>query len=341
MPTVRAVPLYEFTRRILAAAGTPSDIASTVSQMLVNANLCGVDSHGVMRIPDYVQYIDDGMVLPAARPRILRQKAATGVVDGNNGFGQLSGLLAMKVAIAKAKKYGVGTVTALRTNHLGRIADYTQLATESGMIGIAIVKGIPGAAPWGGRERLLGTSPMSFAIPAGKERPIVVDFATSISSEGKIRVKRWKKTRLPRGWILDKLGNPSTNPEDYYAGGAIQTFGTYKGYGLNLVAEALGGAMTGQGIAEEFRSFNGTFMQAISVEHFVPLSEFKKTVDRLIRKMRNSGPAKGFKEVLVPGDPEAREMERHTRKGIQINDQIWNSITEVAGRLSVERPKTL
>ena len=130
----------------------------------------------------------------------------------------------MNLAIAKARKFGVGSVTALRTNHLGRIADYTQMAADKRMIGLAFVKGIPGVAPWGGRERLLGTSPISFAVPAREEDPIVVDFATSISSEGKIRVKRWKKMKLPAGWIVDVRGNPSRDPEDYYSGGAIHTF---------------------------------------------------------------------------------------------------------------------
>jgi len=338
MHRVEAGPLRRFTSQIFAAAGTPADIADTVAEFLVRANLCGVDSHGVIRIPEYIEEIDAGHVKPSERPRIAKQTATTGMIDGRWGFGQPSGVMAMELAVKKARKHGVGTVLAVRTNHIGRVADYTELAVRHNMIGIAMTNCGPAVAPWQGMDKLLGTNPMSFGIPAGKEDPIIADFATSASSEGKIRVMRTKGMALPPGWVLDRDGGPSTDPAVLYEGGVLQTFGI-RGYMLNLVVETLGGALTGEGVSDEFKGVNGIFMQAINVKHFTSLRSFTASIDKMVKKMRSSRPAKGFTEVLVPGDPERRTMRERELNGIEINDAIWDSIMQVAKRFGV-KPQT-
>jgi LDH2 family malate/lactate/ureidoglycolate dehydrogenase len=241
----------------------------------------------------------------------------------------------MKKAISKARVYGVGIVTCFNTTHIGRLADYPLMAVERDMIGMVYVKAPVIVAPWGGRERLLGTNPISFAIPAGKEDPIVADFATSASSEGKIRIKRNHREKLPPGWIIDKKGNPSVDASDFYSGGAILTFGGFKGYAISLFAEALGGALTGQGISDEFTSINGLYVEAISVNHFVPVKPFKEKMDTLIRKMKSCPPAKGFERVMIPGEPEAEEMKKRLKAGIPIDDVVWDDIVASARKFGI------
>jgi len=340
MRRVRAKPLEGFATAVFEAAGTPSDIAATVSSMLVMANLCGVDSHGVLRVPEYVSEIDRGQYKPKARPKVLKQKGATGIVDGSWGFGQPAGIMAMQLAMKKARVSGVGTVLAIRTNHIGRVADYTELAAKNGMIGFGLTNGGPGVAPWQGRDKLLGTNPISFGIPGGEEDPVVLDYATSVSSAGKLEVYKSKGKKVPRGWVQDAAGRPSTDPDILAKGGSLRTFGGHKGYGLNLVVEALGGALTGQGVADEFNGQNGTFMQAIDVEHFIPLRDFTRDMDKLVRKMRASKPAEGYTEVLVPGDPERRSMLERGRNGIELNDFVWGALMGVAKRFGVNAPET-
>jgi LDH2 family malate/lactate/ureidoglycolate dehydrogenase len=341
MHRVKAVELQRFSTKIFEAAGTPSDIAMTVSRMLVRANLCGVDSHGVRRIPEYVERIDTGQYKPKERPKILRQKGGTGIIDGRWGFGQPAAMMAMELAIKKARTHGVGTALAIRTNHIGRVADYTELAAENRMIGFGLTNCGPGVAPWQGRDRLLGTNPISFAVPAGKEDGLLVDYATSVSSAGKLEVFKTKGKEVPIGWVQDKAGNDSTDPNILAKGGSLRTFGGYKGYGLNLVVESLGGALTGEGVADEFKGQNGTFMQAINIEFFIPFREFTKGVDQLVKKMRGSSPAVGYSEVLIPGDPERRAVVERSAQGIELNDVVWGSLKKVATRFQIEDPVAL
>jgi LDH2 family malate/lactate/ureidoglycolate dehydrogenase len=335
LKTIDHLALRRLTAKLLRAAGAPQKTSEFVADMLVGSNLYGVDSHGVIRIPEYIRYIDDGKVLPRAKPRVTKDRRVTATMDGMKAFGQVTAAVAMKKAITKARVYGVGIVTCFNTTHVGRLADYPLMAVDVDMIGMLYVKAPVIVAPWGGRRRLLGTNPISFAIPAGREDPIVADFATSASSEGKIRIKRNHGEILPPNWVIDKEGNPSVNADDFYNGGALLPFGGFKGYAISLLAEALGGAMTGQGISDEFTSINGLYVQVINVGHFVPIKSFKQSIDRLIRKMRNSPPAKGFDRVMLPGEPEEETRKQRIRTGIPLDDNVWNGITEAAAKFGI------
>jgi uncharacterized oxidoreductase len=283
--------------------------------------------------------IEKGELKVNVRPRIRRETKATARIDGRRGFGQVTGTEAMKLAIKKARSLGVGIVTSYNTNHVGRLADFSILAADQDMIGIFAAKSAPPMVePWGGVSRVLGTSPFSFAIPSGKSRPIVSDFATSIASQGKIRVALMRGQRLPRGWILDSKGRPSVNPADYYDGGAILPFGEYKGYALNLMVEALGGAMGGGGVAGDFVGWDGIFAQAIRPDYFVPKSEFKGNIDKLIKTIKRSRTRGKSGQILLPGDPEFYESERRMRDGIFIEEATWKSVVAVASRLRVQEP---
>jgi LDH2 family malate/lactate/ureidoglycolate dehydrogenase len=196
-------------------------------------------------------------------------------------------------------------------------------------------------APWGGKSRILSTSPMSFAIPAKTEPPIVADFATSMSAEGKVRVKNARGEKIPFGWVLNSEGKPTDNPADLYSGGALLTFGESKGYALNLLMEAAGAALSGAGILDVFSGSNGVLAQAINIEFFSDVGEFKSRIDTMIKTIRASAPADGVKEVLIPGDPEAREMKRRMANGINVEDKTWDRVVEVAKKYNVAVPQVM
>ena len=340
MPLISHDTLRNFVKEIFVASGSSGGEAELVADFLVRANLSGVDSHGIIRIPDYVKMVEEGKMRPNVVPRVVRDRGAMATVDAGFGYGQVAAKMAMELAIKKAREYGVGTVAAYNCNHAGRIAEYPILAAESGMIGILMVKAYgPIVAPWGGKSRILSTSPMSFAIPARTEPPIVADFATSISAEGKIRVKNARGEKIPFGWVLNSDGKPTDNPADLYNGGALLTFGESKGYALNLLMEAVGGALSGAGILDVFSGSNGVFAQAINIEFFSDLEEFKSRVDTMIKTIRASPPAEGVREVLIPGDPETRETEKRKAAGINVEDKTWDRVAEVARKYHVAIPQ--
>jgi len=196
----------------------------------------------------------------------------------------------------------------------------------------------PIVAPWGGRGRVLSTSPMSFAIPAKTEPPIVADFATSISAEGKIRVKAARGEKIPLGWVLNSEGKPTDNPQDLYNGGALLTFGESKGYALNLLMEAAGGLLSGAGMLTDFTGSNGVLAVAINIDFFSDVEVFKTRVDRMIREIRSSPTAHGVREILLPGDPEAREMKRRLAEGIPVEEKTWDRLVAVAKKYQVLVP---
>jgi LDH2 family malate/lactate/ureidoglycolate dehydrogenase len=340
VPLISHQDLKRFVKNIFMASGSHAEEAELVAEFLVRANLAGVDSHGIIRIPDYVQMVEEGKMHPNVVPKIVKDRGAMATVDAGLGYGQVSTKMAMELAIRKAREYGVGIVAVFNCNHAGRIAEYPILAAENGMIGMLMVKAFGSiVAPWGGKSRILSTSPMSFAIPAKTEPPIVADFATSMSAEGKVRVKNARGEKIPFGWVLNSEGKPTDNPADLYSGGALLTFGESKGYALNLLMEAAGAALSGAGILDAFTGSNGVLAQAINIEFFSDVGEFESRIDTMIKTIRASAPADGVKEVLIPGDPEARETKRRMANGINVEDKTWDRVVEVAKKYGVAVPQ--
>ena len=236
MPTVPADRLLAISRRIFEAAGTPADLAEIVSDHLINANLAGHDSHGVIRIPSYVQTIKRGQLDPAARPRTVEDRGPTIRVDGNWAFGQVAARYAIDLAIARAKELGVALVGIVHANHIGRVGEYPTIAAERGVAAFVTVGG-PGrsVAPFGGRQGGLGTNPISFGFPAASHPPFLVDFATSAIAGGKVMVARARHEPLPEGILMGPDGLPSTDPNDFFRGGVMHAFGAHKGAALSLM----------------------------------------------------------------------------------------------------------
>jgi LDH2 family malate/lactate/ureidoglycolate dehydrogenase len=339
MPKLRAQELEALTSAIFKAAGSPDDVAERLGLALVGSNLMGVDSHGVVQIPLYVEWVRQGQVEPGANVEVVRETPNIAILDGHWGFGQVTAQKGMQLAIEKAKRNQISLVGLINCNHIGRLGEYTMMAMAEGLIGIVVANAGPEeVAPFGGAERVFDTNPISVAVPAAKAHPFLLDYATSACAEGKLRVARNKGARIPEGWILDKDGKPSTDPNDFYEGGVILPFGGHKGYALALLVDLLGGALTCAGCTSlpEYGGGNGVLMGAIDVEAFRPLDEFIENADRLFTRVRQSKPMPGVSEILIPGEPEFRERKIRERDGIPIDDTTWTKILGVAGELQVD-----
>ena len=345
MPILKADQLRKIGTEIFRAAGVPEDEAKLVSDLLVKANLAGHDSHGVIRIPPYVKRVQKGEIVPGAQLKIVRETPSAALLNGNWGFGQVIGVKAMKLAIEKAKKNTVSVVCVYNCNHVGRLADYTILAAENDMIGIAMVNASKCVAPYGGMERILSTGPLSYAFPTSREFPFFLDIATSVCAEGKVRFTLHKGGRLPHKWIVNKYGELSDNPADLYEGGAILPFGWevgYKGFGLGLVIEIFTAILARSGFAfSEGKRGNGVFMEAINIESFMPIEQFKEEVDELIRTIKRSKPRPGFNEILIPGELEFKTEKKKLKEGIYVPERTWKEIIEISKELNLDLKKYL
>lgn len=347
MPTFTHHALRDIAVRIFQAAGAPPDEAAVVGDALVEANLAGVDSHGVLRIPQYIGWMEKGQVSVGARIQIVRETEVLAVINGSWGFGQVVGRKAMHVAIEKASHVGVGAVSVGECCHLGRVGDYPLLAAAQGMVAIMYANSHGAGrfvAPWGGIDRRLSANPISIAIPRSSGPPILVDISTCAIAEGKVRSLLNREKQLPPNCIIDAEGRPSTNPADLYGPpqGALLPFGEHKGFGLGLVIDILAGALSGGGCSRPTteRAGNSFLAFVIDIAQFRDRVAFDTDVDQLVDYIKSSKLAPGFSEILIPGEPEIREQEHREKTGIPVDDETWRQIVEITERygLKIGRP---
>jgi uncharacterized oxidoreductase len=343
MPTVDADKLERLVRDIFAAHGLPADDASWVAALLVRANLRGHDSHGVIRVPHYIERLKIGEMNPRPNITIRAETPTIALIDGDLGFGQVVARRGIAVAVEKAKTQGLSAVTLVRTNHIGRLADIAEQAATQGLIGL-VWANVPTAlnvAPWGGAGRRLGTNPHAVAVPGpGGAVAMSLDFATSVWAEGKLKVKFARGERVPSGIMLNGEGRPSTDPAEYYATppGALLPAGDHKGYGLALAIEILGGILSGSGPArpEKGPVHNGTLIMCLDVARFLPLDTFHTQVAQLFDFVRSAPLAEGRKEILVPGEPEERMARERRTHGIPVEDETWRRLEAIASDVGVQ-----
>jgi hydroxycarboxylate dehydrogenase B len=341
VPLFSASQLEKLGADIFRAWGAPSDIADLVSHSLVLSNLVGLDSHGVLRIPWYLKSFRNGVIEPAARPGIARETATTAVIDGNWAFGQVTAQYATSVGIEKARSSDVAAISIVRCNHTGRLGEYTEMAAREGMFAMFLNASFGGllVTPYGGAEKVLATNPISFAVPAAEDEPMVVDFATSVTAEGKLRVARAENRPLPGGTILDRDGNPSTDANDFYDGGVMLPMAGHKGYALSVIVEMMskftGGAET---LLKEHESHSG-FMLVVNLQAFRPLEQFRAAVAERGRQIKGVRKAPGFREVLLPGEPERRAYAERLANGISLPDETLKELSVVAASYGVEMPE--
>lgn len=324
---------------MLEAAGSDREGAEAVAESLVDANLRGVDSHGVMRLAGYLELIRAGKIRPRARPEVIADRGATIVFEGNLAFGQLVARAATLAAMAKAKSHGIAIATAAGVEHVGRLGEYAEMAASDGLLALVFANcGPPGGlvAPHGGRTRALGTNPLAFAIPASQEAPIIADFSTSSAADGKVRLFLERGLDLPRGWIVDADGKPSVDPHDLYDGGALLPMAGHKGFGLSLLVEILGGILAGSGCASLGDGpGNGFVVIVIDPGPLVRDSEFGSAVDRVIEAIEALPPSEGFERVTVPGTPERRTVANRSTAGIPLPLTTWQRLAAEARRLGI------
>lgn len=345
MPTFKPERLRQIGYQLFAAAGCPPEDTRTVVDHLVESNLFGHDSHGVIRYYEYSRAIRDGRFKTGMKPLVVQDRACTAIVDANGALGQVGGTFAMNLAIAKARQNGVGAVTLRNTSHVGRAGAYPLQAARAEMIGLAFVNaGRLGyqIAPFGGIDGRLSTDPIAFAAPRRNDPPILVDMTTSVVAEGKIRVAINEGRQVPEGWIIDANGNPTTDPNKFKEPpGAILPLGgvvAHKGYGLGFVVELLGGALSGQGCAAGDRVMisNGVLFTVYHIEHFTDLATYYDEVDGLVRHVKSSRLAPGFKEILAPGEPEFRSAARRQEAGITVDETTWGQICSEARAMGLD-----
>jgi L-2-hydroxycarboxylate dehydrogenase (NAD+) len=340
MPELTTYPadvLHEFSERVLAAAGVPPDDAALAADVLLAADLRGIDSHGVARLRGYFDAVRSGRINATPEMRVVRETLTTATVDADNGLGLVVGPRANEMAMDKAVDAGSGWVAVRNTNHFGIAGYYALQAVERDLLGWAMTNSSALVAPLFGTARMLGTNPLAIAFPGDEEPPIVVDLATSAVAFGKIEIARRRQQRLPEGWAIDASGSPATDPQAVYDGGALLPLGStrelggHKGYALAMMVDVLSGVLSGANWGPFAPAFAieqtppgsvgvgiGHFFGALRIDGFIEPDEFRRQVDHMVRTFRASPAAPGTGGPLVPGDPERQAAEERRIGGIPL-----------------------
>jgi len=338
--------LKEFTMKILREVDVPENGAEITADCLIEADLRGVYSHGVMRLPVYVRHLKKtgpGGMTASPEISVVREGEAYALVDGGNGLGPVVCARAMEIAIEKARAGALASVGVRNSNHNGAEAYYAMMALEHEMIGFCVTVGGKNIiAPWGGLTALLGNNPFAFAIPAGAERPVVLDMACSVVARGWIMLAMKNNWKIPDGWAVNREGEPTTDAEEAYEG-LVLPVGEYKGYALALMGCILGGVLTGASIGSEVTDLGqdfdrdqnvGHFVGALSIEKFIPVPTFKERMDRLIKELKSSRRMKGVEKIYLPGEKEYETREQNLRDGIPISGGVLSELNALgAARL--------
>ncbi|MBI2166271.1 MAG: Ldh family oxidoreductase [Chloroflexi bacterium] len=347
MPMLHSPALLEVALQVLKSAGASDQEARTVADHMIGANLAGHDSHGVILLSTYVERIRKGHIRPGAPFQVVQETPTTAVVNGNWGFGQVVSTRATELCIAKARSHQIAAVTVFQQSHVGRLADYPLMAAREGMVGLMTCdsgRTSKSVAPFGGRGKLLGTNPICIAIPSDLPGPVFIDMATSAVAANKIRLYEARGQPLPQGWIMDQDGRPSTDPKDFFQGGALLPVGgdqAHKGYGLSFMVEVFSGLLTGLGFGHDPDGphNDGSLILAFRVDAFQPLERFKRDVHEFVSYLKSASPAPGFDEVLYPGEPEYRTSRKRQAEGVPIEDETYARLRRLVDELGL--PATL
>src|SRR5215467_10402072 len=343
-PRVAAAALATFIKRAFEAAGLRSEDADVVANLMVEADLRGSDTHGVIRLPLYLRRLKAGGINPRPDIRIVRERAATALIDGDNGMGHLVMRFAALTAIEKAKQGGVGWVGARMSNHAGPAALYAMMPLAHDMIGLYLAVGSNNhLPPWGSTENLLGTNPIAIAVPAEEESPIVLDMAPTVAAFGKVRLKMQRGEEMPVGWMIGRDGKPLTDPKRAEEG-LLLPIGDYKGYGLSLMVGLLAGTLNQAAFGREVIDFvkepgkaanTGHAIVALSVEAFAPAALFKRQVDAAVRAMRGAERLPEVERIWLPGEQSHRKRQDRTKNGIPMSKPLRDSLAAAARDLGI------
>jgi LDH2 family malate/lactate/ureidoglycolate dehydrogenase len=343
-PRVTPAALAAFVKRALEAAGLSSENADIVAGLMVEADLRGSDTHGVIRLPLYLRRLKAGGIKARADIRIVEERPATALVDGDNGMGHLVMRFAAMTAIAKAKQAGVAWVGARMSNHAGPAALYAMMPLAHDMIGLYLAVGSNNhLPPWGSTENLLGTNPIAIAIPSEEEAPVVLDMAPTVAAFGKVRLKMQRGEPMPVGWMIGRDGKPLTDPKRAEEG-LLLPIGDYKGYGLSLLVGLLAGTLNQAAFGREVIDFvkepgkaanTGHAVVALSVEAFAPAALFKRQVDAAVRAMRGAQRLPGVERIWLPGEQSHLKRQDRMQHGIPVPKPLRDSLEAAARDLGI------
>lgn len=335
----------EIGRRIFCAWGARDEIARCVADSLVDSDLTGIYSHGVIRIADYVGCIKAGWWRPEAEPEVVRETATTTVVDGRYGFGQPAAHLALDLSIPKARAQGIAAASILHSGHVGRLGEYAEKGTREGVVALMAASSAGNGGlvmPYGGAERVFSTNPVAAGVPAREHAPFIMDFATTVIAAGKIEMAPDKDAAIPEGWAVDSEGRPARTIRAFLEGGGLVSFGGHKGYAIALLVELICGALTGAGVASQPKkerglgfAGNSAFLMVLDISHFTDVDRFYGDVDGLFARLESVKPAPGFSQVMIPGTPENAQREKLSREGITVDGAIWERIAAAAAERQV------
>jgi LDH2 family malate/lactate/ureidoglycolate dehydrogenase len=340
-----AVAADAFARSLLQAHGVPPQDAATIAHCLVSADLRGVDTHGLCRLPIYLERVRKGLINPKPELAPTRVTPVAATLDGQNGFGFVIGTRAMAEAIAMAREFGIGVVSARRSTHFGMAASYALPAVEAGLMAMVFSNASQAMPAWGSRQMLLGTNPFCMAAPAGKHRPVILDMSPAVAARGKIRRAERRGEKIPLGYALDAHGKPTTDPKAALAGGVVLPIGEHKGSGLSMFMDIFGGVISGANfggeVGDQYKAFDraqdvGHFFLAMKPNLFVSEDDYRARIDTLIDRMKSSALADGFGEVLVPGEPEDRAEAERRRAGIPYAASEVAALQDEAKRAGIQ-----
>lgn len=347
-PRFAAQDLLAYGCGVLEALGLPAADAREVATCLLGADLCGISSHGLVRLPVYGSRIRAGVVKARPAIRVTSAAPATALVDGDNGLGPVVGSLAMEKAIELAETNGIGLVGVCHSNHFGTAAYYVHKAVERGCIGFACSNAPPNMAPFGGKLRFLGTNPFAIGVPAGREKPLVFDTSTSVVARGKIIVAAHAGKDIPEGWAVDTEGRPTTNAKTALAG-AVLPFGGPKGSAISFLIDILCGVMTGASFAYYLNTLEdlaniqnvGHMVAALRTDLFLPAAEFGSRMDEILGMLRACPPAPGVERVLLPGEIEAQEEARSLQFGVPMVPEVVQQLVALGAEVGVPFPQAV
>lgn len=343
--TVSPKELLDFCRAALVRVGVSEEDAFIVADALVLANLRGVDSHGVVRLYSYIDRISRGLIDPRAKPQLIHDLGAVGVVDGNNGLGYVAAVYAADLAVEKARKYGVGIVGVRNSNHFGMAAYYGMRIAKNKMIGVVMSNAPPAIAPWGGKVARLGTNPICFTFPYKEDKSIVLDMALTVVARGKIRLAALKREKIPEGWAFDEDGKPTTDPEAALRG-TLAPIGGPKGYGLAVAVDILSGVLTGSAYSIYVKALNdfsgpsrtGFFLQAINIEAFGSYKDYLENLENFVKIIKETPRSSGVAEIYLPGEIETALTNRRLKDGIPLDQETLDQLRKTALKLGMELP---
>jgi LDH2 family malate/lactate/ureidoglycolate dehydrogenase len=348
--------LYDFTKAVFLKMGCPIEDAELATTVLLSADLRGIDSHGIARLSGYVRLWEAKRINAVPHVRVVYETPSTAVVDGDAGLGLVVAPFAMQVAIDKAKICGTGWVSVKNSNHYGIAGYHAMMALDNDMIGISMTNASALVAPTHSKERMLGTNPISVAIPSGEEDPFVADFATTTAANGKLEILQRKNAAAPLGWVQTKDGSFTTDANILKEGGMLLPLGSdkngssHKGYALGSIVDIFSAVLSGASYgpwAPPFPAYVpmpenmpgeglGHFMGAMRVDAFRPAEEFKKHMDNWIRRFRNSVPIKADEPVLIPGDPERESEKIRKQEGIPLLRSVIKDLEMLSEKFGVE-----